>query len=51
MILASVVSRHLVGIELNWMNADLKREGVGLMRVVNMDKWIELAVVERQQPY
>ena len=50
MILAAMVSGHLIRIKVNRMNADLKREGAFLMRVVHMDKRIELAVVERQQP-
>lgn len=50
MILASVVSRHLIGIEIKRMNTDFKRDGVCLIRVVNMDIRIHLAVIERQKP-
>ena len=49
MILVSVMSGHLVGIEVNRMNTDLKWEVALCMRVVNVGQWVDLAEIERHE--
>lgn len=49
MIFVSVVSGHLVGIEVNRMKADLKWEVALRMRVVNVGQWVNLAEIERHE--
>lgn len=49
MILVSVVSGHLVGIEINRMNTDLEGEVALCMRVVHVGQRVNLAEIEHHE--